>query len=156
VNQFGDQSKFNVEYDKATLRSNFFASIGFVQTESAKVLLRGDVFGYKTSGEQQEAWHRPTYKVTGDVSFNIYKKILLGVNVIAQGGMKAKQFTTAKDYTVVSLDPAFDLNARGEYILSDSFSFFVQGNNLTSNKYPLFMNYPVRGIQVLAGLTWRF
>jgi hypothetical protein len=156
VNQFGDQSKFNVEYDKgATLRTNFFASIGFVQTESAKVLLRGDVFGYKTD-QQEEAWHRPTYKVTGDVSFNIYKKILLGVNVIAQGGMKAKQYTTATNYTVVSLDPAFDLNARGEYILSDSFSFFVQGNNLTSNKYPLFMNYPVRGIQVLAGLTWRF
>ncbi len=156
VNQFGDQSKFNVEYDRgSTLRTNLFASIGFVQTESAKILLRGDIFGYKTD-EQQEAWHRPTYKVTGDASFNVYKKILLGVNVIAQGGMKAKQYTSANTYKVVSLDPAFDLNARVEYILSDSFSFFLQGNNLTSNKYPLFLNYPVRGIQVLGGLTWRF
>jgi hypothetical protein len=156
VNDAVDQSKFNVEYDKdATVRTNVFASIGFAQTESVKVLLRGDLFNYSTK-EQEEAWHRPTYKLTGDASFNIYKKLLLGVGLIAQGGMKAKDYTSGTDYTVVELDPAFDLNAKIEYLVSSKFSVFVKGNNLTSNEYPVFLNYPVRGLQVTGGLTWSF
>lgn len=156
VNDFADQSKFNTEYDRgATVRTNFFASIGFAQTETAKFLLRGDAYSYSTDDEE-EAWHRPTYKVTGDVSFNVYKKLLIGINLIAQGGMKAKDYTSATAYDVIKLDPALDLNARLEYLLSDSFSVFVQCNNITSNKYPVFLHYPVRGFQVLGGLTWNF
>lgn len=148
-----DQARFFPAYDRgATQRTNFFASIGFAQTEAARFLLRGDLFSYSTD-EVEEAWHRPTYKVTGDVSFNLYKKVLFDFNLIAQGGMKAWDQTTD---TVVDLDPAFDLNARGEYIVSEAISIFVQANNITSNKYPVFLNYPVRGFQLLGGLTWSF
>jgi hypothetical protein len=148
-----DQSKFTVDYDLgATKRTNFFASLSFAHEERAKFLLRGDVFSYSTD-KIEEAWHRPTYKLTGDASFNIYKKLLLNVNLIAQGGMKAFDWNTDQ---VVKLDPAFDLNVRTEYLFSDSFSFFVQLNNITSNKYPVFFNYPVRGFQVLGGITWTF
>jgi hypothetical protein len=156
VNDFADQSKFHVEYDQdATVRTNVFASIGFAQTEAVKILVRGDLFGYNTQ-EQDEAWHRPTYRLTGDMAFNIYKKLLLDVSLIAQGGMKAKDYTTANDYTVVEVNPAFDLNARIEYLVSQKFSVFVKGNNLTSNEYPVFLNYPVRGLQVTGGITWSF
>jgi hypothetical protein len=156
VNDFTDQAKFNVEYDTdATIRTNVFASIGFAQTEAVKVLVRGDLFNYSTQ-QQEEAWHRPTYRLTGDLGFNIYKKVLFDINLIAQGGMKAKDYTTATEYNVVELDPALDLNARLEYIVSSKFSVFVQGNNLTSNEYPMFLNYPVRGLQVLGGITWTF
>lgn len=156
TNTFPDESKFEPEYDKGTTeRTNFFASLGFTQTESAKFLLRGDFYGYSPS-DANEPWHRPKYKVTGDASFNVYKKLLIGINLIAQGGMKAKDYTTATTFETVELDPALDLNVRIEYVLSDSFSIFLQGNNLTSNNYPVFFHYPVRGLQVLGGLTWRF
>ena len=56
----------------------------------------------------------------------------------------------------VELDPAFDLNVRAEYLISESFSLFAQFNNITSNQYPLYLNYPVRGFQGLGGLTWSF
>lgn len=156
-NTLADQSKFTPAYDSgATKRTNFFASLGFTQTEVAKFLLRGDVYSYSTD-EVEEAWHRPTYKVTGEVSFNIVKKLLIGVNLIAQGGMKAKRYTASSgEYEVVDLDAALDLNARTEYVVSDSFSVFVQCNNITSNQYPVFLHYPVRGFQVLGGLTWSF
>ena len=153
VNDSTDQSKFQPVYDKgATIRTNLFASLGFAQQESAKFLLRGDLYSYNTN-EVDEAWHRPTYKVTGDVSFNIYKKLLLDISLISQGGMKALDQLTSQ---TIELDPAFDLNARTEYLLSDSFSIFVQCNNITSNQYPVFLNYPVRGFQVLGGFTWGF
>jgi hypothetical protein len=156
VNTLADQARFTPEYDRgAVLRTNFFASLGFAQTEAAKVLLRGDLYGYNTD-DTAEAWHRPTYKVTGDVSFNLNRKVLLGVNLIAQGGMKARQYLTPTSYNVVALDAALDLNARLEYAVSNKFSLFVQGNNILSNNYPVFLNYPVRGLQVLGGLTLSF
>lgn len=146
-----DPSKFTVQYDDVTNRTNFFASLGFAQTETFKILLRGDVYSYST--DIDEAWHRPTYKITGETSLNVYDKLLVDVNLIAQGGMKA--FDPVTDI-IVKLDPAFDLNVRTEYLISDSFSIFAQFNNLTSNEYPVFLNYPVRGFQVLGGLTWSF
>lgn len=152
-----DQAKFLPKYDLgSTVRTNFFASIGFVQTEAARFLLRGDLYSYNRGDSGEEAWHRPTYKVTGDVSFNIYKKLLIDVNLIAQGGMKARRFNSDLTIDIVTLDAAFDLNARLEYVISDSFSVFVKGNNITGTQYPVFLNYPVRGFQLLGGLTWSF
>lgn len=145
-------SRFTVDYDGVTNRMNFFASLGFAQAKSFKVLLRGDLYSYNTD-EIEEAWHRPTYKVTGEASLNLSDKFLLGVNLISQGGMKALDPVADAQ---VKLDPALDLNARLEYLFSERFSLFGQFNNVTSNQYPLFFNYPVRGFQALGGLTWSF
>lgn len=150
-NNQADPSRFTVEYDDNTDRTNFFASLGFAQTETFKFMIRGDVYSYSTDIE--EAWHRPTFKVTGETSVNISDKFLLDINLISQGGMKA--FDPLADATV-ELDPAFDLNVRTEYLISETFSIFGQFNNITSNQYPLFFNYPVRGFQALGGLTWSF
>lgn len=147
-----DPSRFTVDYDGVTNRMNFFASLGFAQTQFFKILLRGDLYSYSTE-DIGEAWHRPTYRVTGETSLNFSDKVLLGVNLIAQGGMKA--FDPVAD-AQVKLDPALDLNARLEYLFSERFSVFGQFNNITSNQYPLFFNYPVRGFQALGGLTWSF
>jgi hypothetical protein len=153
MNSESDQSRFVPLYDtKATVRGNFFASIGFVNANNVNLLFRGDYFDYSRK-DDAVAWHRPTYKVTADASFNIVKKILFDVKLIAQGGMEALDPVTD---TKVTLDPALDLNARAEYMFSDSFSFFVQFNNLISSDYQLYLYYPVRGFQVQGGLSWTF
>jgi hypothetical protein len=86
-------------------------------------------------------------------SYNLYQKILFHADLIAQGGMKALDPIT--DQTV-KLDGAFDLNFKTEYLFSESFSAFIQLNNIASNKYPIFLHYPVRGFQVMGGITWSF
>ena len=143
-----DGRHYTPEYDrKGVERLNFFASLGYAQTEAAKVMVRGDWYTYATD-EVDVAFNRPTYRVTGEASFNIYEKILLDFNVIAQGGTKI-----AKD---LELDPAVDVNARTEYVVSDSFSVFVELNNILNKEYQVYQYYPVRGLQVLGGLTWSF
>jgi hypothetical protein len=118
----------------------------------AKFMLRGDFYGYN-AGDLSEVWHRPTTKLTANASINVYQKLIFTADIVAQGGMKALDPETDN---VVKLDGAFDLNFKAEYLFSPSFSFFVQLNNITSNKYPLYLNYPVRGFQGLAGITWSF
>jgi len=154
VNSEADQAKFNTVYDggAGTRRTNFYAALSYAQSEGAKFMLRGDFYAYGM-GNVAEAWHRPTYKVTANASYNLYEKLLFHADLIAQGGMKALDPVT--DGTV-KLNAAFDLNFKTEYLFSDSFSAFLQFNNITSTKYPLFLNYPVRGFQVMAGITWSF
>ena len=97
--------------------------------------------------------HRPTYKITANAFYNLYQKFLFNVDIIAQGGMKAQEPVTMN---TVKLDAAFDLNFKTEYLFSESFSAFIQLNNIASSKYPLFLHYPVRGFQVMGGITWSF
>lgn len=153
VNLPSDQSKFTTVYDEGLVkRSNIYAALSYSQSQIAKFLVRGDYYTY-TAGDLNEVFHRPTYKLTINGSYNVYNKIILSADVIAQGGMKAYDATQDK---VVKLKNAFDLNAKGEYIFSESFSAFLQFNNITSNKYPVLLHYPVRGLQVTAGITWSF
>ncbi|HEY4653647.1 MAG TPA: hypothetical protein VIH22_03990 [Cyclobacteriaceae bacterium] len=153
VNSADDQSKFITVFDEGTVkRNNVYAALSYAQSEKAKFMVRMDYYTY-TAGDLQEVWHRPTYRLSANAFYNIYDKILLKADLIMQGGMKALDQPSAE---VIRLDGAFDLNARAEYLFSDSFSFFVQLNNIVSNEYPLFYHYPVRGMQGLGGITWSF
>jgi hypothetical protein len=114
--------------------------------------LQGDYYGYNTD-KLSEPWHKPGYRVTFGASYNLYRKLIFNLGMIAQGNAKAFDFETDK---VVKLDPAFDLNFRSEYLVSEKFSAFVDLNNIVSNKYSIFLNYPVRGFQALVGVTLKF
>jgi hypothetical protein len=152
-NTLEDQAKFLVEYEEEFFRrTNLYASLSYAQSEKVKLMVRGDVFAYGRSGSA-EAWHLPTYKMNVNASFMVVKKILLNFDVIGQGGMKAHDPITTE---VVKLDGAFDVNAKVEYLFSESFSIFVQFNNITGNEYPIFYHYPVRGFQFLGGISWSF
>ncbi len=145
-----DQAKFDINYNKKSImRSNFYAALSYAQSEVAKFMVRGDYYGYSSAS----LLHRPTYKLTANGSYNLYQKFIFSADLIAQGGMKALDPVTDQS---VKLKGAFDLNFKTEYLFSQSFSAFIQLNNITGNKYPVFLNYPVRGFQVLAGITWSF
>jgi len=153
VNRPEDPSKFVTVYDRGTVRrNNLYVALSYVQSELAKFMVRGDFYGYDAD-DLSEVWHRPTTKLTANASINVYQKLIFTADIIAQGGMKALDPETG---ATVKLDGAFDLNFKAEYLFSPSFSAFVQLNNITSNKYPVFLNYPVRGFQALAGITWSF
>jgi hypothetical protein len=148
-----DPSKFNVVYDAgSTQRLNLFADLGVSLADKARFNLRGDYFGYSTD-KQAEAWHRPTYRMAFNSYFNIYSKLTLHVDFISQGGMKAFDQANSK---VVTLDPAIELNTKLNYFVSKQFSLFLKFNNMLSNKYPVYFNYPVRGFQGMGGISWSF
>jgi hypothetical protein len=148
VNDPADPSKFLVVYDDVK-RTNLYASLLFTHADNFRLSIQGDYFGY----DIDKAWHKPGYRLTTGVSYNLFKKLIFNMDIIAQGNTKAFNPETSK---ATSLDAAFDLNFRTEYLVSDRFSVFLELNNITGNKYPMFFNYPVRGFQGLGGLTWKF
>ena len=99
------------------------------------------------------ALQRPTYRMTINSVYNVYDKVLLEIDFIAQGGIKALD---PKKEELVSLPVASDLNLRANYFVSKQFSVFLNFNNVLASKYQLYLNYPVRGFQALAGASWSF
>jgi len=148
-----DQSKFDVIYDEGnTKRLNAFAELDYAHAENFRLMLRGDVFNYSTD-KITEALHRPTYRFVINSSYNVYEKLVFNVDFTAQGGMKAFDQSLAK---TVEIDPAVDVNFKTNYFLSKQVSLFLKLNNILSNKYQVYLNYPVRGFQAMGGLTWVF
>lgn len=143
-----DRTKFITVFDD-TKRTNLFAELSFSHAEIARILLRADSYTYTND----QAWHRPTYRVSFNASYNLYSKFQLNADLIMQGGAKGFDDDTS---AVTTLDAAMDLNLKGTYFLSKQFSIFVKGSNLLNNQYQLYLNYPVRGLQVMGGITWVF
>ncbi len=151
-NNISNQNKFDVVYDKGnTQRENLFGELGYNHGEALKIVLRGDYFHY-TTDQQPIAFHRPTYRVAVNTSYSLYSKVLFNLDFIAQGGMKAMD----ESARTVTLNPALDLNAKVDYFISRKVSTFVKLNNLLSSNYQLYLNYPVRGFQVMGGVSWSF
>ncbi len=152
-NSIANRAKFDVIYDNGnTQRTNLFAELSFAHSEVVKLNLRGDYFNYSTD-KLAEAYHRPKYRVRFNSTYNIYKKLLLNVDFIGQGGIKAYNSELLK---TVELKPALDLNVKVDYFVSKQFSVFLKGNNILSNQYQVYLNYPVRGFQAMGGISWSF
>lgn len=146
-------NEFRVVYDAGTTRrTNLFASVNLNRGDVFSVLIRGDLYRYSTD-ELPEAWHRPGYRTTLSASYNVQKKLRLEAELITLGDIRARNPVTLE---VVKLHPALDLNFRTEYLISPGFSVFLRFNNITNNKYSTLLFYPVRGFQVMGGLTWSF
>ncbi len=148
-----EPSKFTVSYDKGkTGVSTAFAEFAVSPSRGSRLSLLGEYFSYNTD-QSAEAWHRPDYRIVASATNNFYDKVGLQVDFTGQGGMLALAPDTQ---ATVTLDPALDLSVKADYRVSKKFSVFVRGNNLLGKEYPLFLYYPVRGVQVLAGASLTF
>jgi len=148
-----EQIKFDIVYDDGnTQRINLFGELGYNKNEIVRFSLRGDYYGYSTD-KQAEALHKPTYRLRANSSFNIYQKLLLNIGFVGQGGMKSFNNETNG---IVNLNPGIDLNVKADYFLSPQVSIFLKFENILSNDYPLYLNYPVRGFQAMGGVSWSF
>ena len=56
----------------------------------------------------------------------------------------------------VTLDGFFDANAHVGYHINDRLSVYAKANNMASQNYERWLNYPVQGFQALAGATYKF
>jgi len=144
--------KFMLVYDRDTRRVNPFAEVSLGSASAFYFLIRGDYFTYDTD-VLLDAWHRPTYRVSSQARYNFYEKITLEAGFVAQGGMKT--FDPGSN-TIKNLDAALDVSMKARYFISKQVSAFLHGNNLLSNKYPLYQSYTSRGAQVLLGVSWSF
>jgi len=116
--------------------------------------INGTYSSYSTD-LQSEAWNLPDLKASIFSNFNITEQLYGGASLFYVGERKdlyADPFTAQE----VTLDGYVDANIHFGYRFTDRLSAFVKGSNLFSDNYEKWLNYPVQGIQGLAGVTYKF
>lgn len=153
--QFGNS--FNVVFDDVETFS-VFGELNY-DLSNLKLRVNGEAFTYDTTNEA-EAWNLPTFKASFFADYQATEHWFGGVQLFYVGermdefnivGPGINSFPYTK-----TLESYFDANVHLGYRFNDQLSVFARGNNLLNNNYERWMNFPVQGIQVIAGATYKF
>lgn len=151
-------NSFNVVYDDI----NTLAFFGELKVEVSDIFTLGinaNYYNYSTD-LQNEAWNLPNLKASVFSTFNITEELYGGASIFYVG--ERKDLVHFSDPFInstgeeVTLDGYVDANLSLGYRFTDRLSIFVKGSNLFGDNYKKWMNYPVQGIQGLAGVTYKF
>ncbi len=151
------QNTFSLVFDDVQF-FNFTAEVAYRFSNKLGIHLGYNHYEY-TMTDELHPWHEPLSKFSGKVELKPTEKLGFNTEVLLFGTRYAPYYTIADELVVVEvkeLDPALDVNIGAVYYFSERFSTFATINNLLSNKYHKYLNYPVYGIQLYAGLTYSF
>jgi hypothetical protein len=158
-----DSTKYDLVYnrDGSTQLVNVHGELIYNAAEKLRVGTKLDYNGYKVK-TLAKPFHRPNFQGVFFASYNMYEKLMLGgelyVLSASYGSVLRPTAAVPVEYveTLRKTDAVIDLNLRADYRFSENLSFFVLGNNLLGRKYERFLNYPSKGINVLAGVGYQF
>ncbi|MGV7107743.1 TonB-dependent receptor [Flavobacterium sp. U410] len=155
-------NSFGVTYDNVKTLS-IFGELKADFSKSVSLGINGRYNNYSTEFAT-EAWNLPQLKIGTTVDVDINEKWYTGAKIFFVGERKDMVsvqslaavyppiFTTEE----VTLDSYFDLNMHVGYKYNDRLTAFLKGNNLASQQYNRWANYPVQGIQILLGANYKF
>ena len=148
-----DSTKFEVLYDQGTTsRLNLSAEFGYTFHEVFSTSIHGEYFVYKTD-QIFEPWQLPEYLLAWSGKYQLSNELVLESDLTLIGGIKAVNLQSGN---TTQLEAIVDLSFKIEYLFNPRASAFIQIENLLSQDYERYWNYPVRGIRVLGGLTFSF
>jgi hypothetical protein len=146
-------NKFDVIYDNVNLLK-IKASLGFVRINQFSARLMAAWYHYIPKDEIK-AWQMPNYEVGLDAGYTFLEKYTVRASVMASGSKYARVFEGG-EIVPAKVSGAFDLGFGAEYQVNKMISAYIDGSNLLNQHYQRWYNYPVQGIQVMAGVKLTF
>lgn len=146
------ENRFDVIYDSGSM-VNAHAELGLEQTENYFFLLSADYFTYSLD-TLENAYHRPSLKVSLTGKYNIENKIIVTTDLFYNGARKA--YNNIEPETPIELNAYFDANLGIEYRYTKILSAFLNVNNIAASKYQQFNYYPNHRFNVMLGVTYAF
>ena len=153
-------NQFSIVYDSLNL-TTLEGCISYQLNEKLKIDGVGRFYSYEMMNEAK-AWNLPQLQFTLRGSYNLYDKFLIRADLTLESGRMAKVVGPGNGVVFennqyfMPLGFIADGNLGVEYRYSKRVSAFLQINNLASQRYSRWLNYPVMPIQVMAGITARF
>jgi len=150
---FGPLNKFYTAFDDG---NEFYteASISISAGKQFKINIGGEYHTYSLDSLQQ-AYHKPLTKAFIGGSYSFAEKVKVSLEMVFNGKRYALN-SNGLAPKEVELDSYVDLNAEVEYRINENLSAFLNGTNLLNNYYQQFYSYPVQGLQIMAGISYRF
>ena len=114
--------------------------------------------------EEEYAWYRPAIEGKLKLTYDVNEKLAFNSTFLYQGERYAKVFNDGPSwmakypprYDAVKMKDVFDLGLGADYRVNDQLGVFVKADNLLNQKYQLYYDYPVTGIEFFAGLKMTF
>ncbi|MAY85077.1 MAG: hypothetical protein CMP59_13185 [Flavobacteriales bacterium] len=152
--------QFFIAYDELT-ENKLRAEVSY-HSEKVKVFLNAEYTDFETK-DLERAWHRPELTASLNTQYNLYDKLILGLDIIYWSEQYAPKYDQVPnsnpvqlEQSVETLDAIFDLNLSFEYRYTKRLSAFIKFNNITGLNYEKYQDYPVQGFNVWGGLTYSF
>lgn len=150
------QDKFDLVYDQqATANINAHAEALYGTGEKFRLGARAD-YNYYGTHSLAQPFGRPEFQATVFGTYNVSDKVLLGVETYFYSANYGISYVGGVPDYYRGTTPIYDLNLRADYRITSNLSIFAMGNNLANRQYQRFYRYPVKGINVLGGVTYTF
>lgn len=151
-------NSFNVVYDKVKTIS-FFGELKADFSENISFGINGTFSSFSTIAEK-EAWNLPSIQLAATLDVTITPKWYAGTSLFFVGDRKDQFVRTSVSgffpIENITLKSYLDLNAHVGFKFSERLTFFLKGNNLANQEYQRWLSYPVQGLQVLGGASYKF
>ena len=133
---------------RVKMRNSLTADLGFAYN------------GCKPTVEEY-AWYRPVTEGKLKVTYDFDDKLSFNTTFLYQGGRYAKVWDGVVDwqnfnFKAEKLKDVFDLSLGADYKVNEQITAFALLDNVAHQKYQMFYNYPVTGIQFFAGVKLTF
>jgi hypothetical protein len=153
-------NKFTLVYDSLN-HTKIEGRFGYQAGEKLGLDVIARYHSYELLNEAK-AWNLPQAEIILQASYNLFDKFLVKAGLDMSFGRYAKVYETGTNVTefnnqfVYDLGNVIDGNLTLEYRYNKRISGFIQLNNIASQRYLRFYNYPVMPISVFGGLTIKF
>lgn len=136
----------------------FFAEVKADISKGFSVFANGNFNSYSTDREQ-EAWYLPSIRFSVGADADITDKLSINTNIFYVGERKAEFYHfdgMSALSNVENLDGYVDVNLGLNYKYNERLSLFLRAHNLADQRYERWLNFPVQGIQILGGGSYKF
>lgn len=149
----GPLNKFTTVYDNG----NVFYSEASVSVNVGRnfILNFGGEYSSYSLDSLKNAYHKPLSKLYLGTTYSFAEKFKATAELVFNGKRYALDPSGIAP-TEVELSSYTDLNLEFEYRIKENLSVFLNGTNLLNKNYELFYSYPVQGLQIMGGITYRF
>lgn len=162
---------YDIDYTQSVIPFNKFTLV-YDETQTVSVLanvrvklrnsLTADLgFAYNNCKPTNEeyAWYRPTTEGKLKLTYDLNDQLAFRSSFLYQGGRYAKVVEFGNHgltYSTQKLKDVLDLSLGADYKVNDQITAFALIDNVLCQKYQLYYNYPVTGIQLFAGVKLKF
>ncbi|WP_222937288.1 TonB-dependent receptor [Cytophaga sp. FL35] len=154
-------NSFHVFYDDVKT-IGVFGELNVDVNRNFTLGVNAEYFNYSTETDNP-AWNLPELTGSLFMDYQIGEKWFAGANLFYVGSREdlasvANSSGIPSSFTseIVELDSFFDANAHIGYRWTDQWSFFLKAANIANNNYLRWANYPVQGLQIMGGATYKF
>jgi hypothetical protein len=149
----GPINKFNAVYDNGDM-INLKGEITYTLDAKFNTWLAANYNIYALNS-LNSPYHKPITEAKLGASYRFVNKVVVWTELYYMGKRYALDPRGVVP-TELTLEPFFDMNLGVDYQLKENFGVFLKLTNILNWNYEYYYQYPMQGINVMAGISYKF